>query len=90
MSFEWTWTTTLRRDCERRVALVELDALTTMEKRMNLEQIKTIYRIQVSALQQFEVDIWYDAYVRIAFAINHILSDVGAHLGPFEIKGERS
>ncbi|SFB07258.1 Eco57I restriction-modification methylase domain-containing protein [Selenomonas ruminantium] len=74
---KWTWDTPLRTDYERRQALVELDVLTAMALGMNLDQLKTIYRIQFPVLQSYEADTWYDANGRIAFTINRSLIGVG-------------
>lgn len=74
---KWTWDTPLRTDYERRQALVELDVLTAMALGMNLDQLKTIYRIQFPVLQSYEADTWYDANGRIAFTNNRSLIGVG-------------
>ena len=74
---EWTWSTPLRTDYERRQALVELDVLTAMELGMTLDQLKTIYRIQFPVLQSYEADTWYDANGRIVFTTNRSMVGVG-------------
>ena len=74
---DWSWSTPLRSDYERRQALVEIDVLTAMALGMTLEQLKTIYRIQFPVLQSYEADTWYDANGRIAFTNNRSLVGVG-------------
>lgn len=74
---EWDWNTPLRYDYERRQALVEIDVLTAMALGMNLDQLKTIYRIQFPVLQSYEEDTWYDWNGRIVFTNNRGLSGVG-------------
>ena len=69
----WTWGTPLRTDYERRQALVEIDVLTALAMGFDLEQLKTIYRVQFSVLQKFEKDTWYDSRGRIVFTNNQTL-----------------
>ena len=44
---------------------------------MSLEQLKTLYELQLPVLQQYELDTWYDANGRIVFTNNRSLSGVG-------------
>lgn len=74
---EWKWDIPLRSDYERRQALVEIDVLTAMALGMNLDQLKTIYRIQFPVLQSYEADTWYDQNGRIVFTNNRSLTNVG-------------
>lgn len=74
---EWSALTPLRTDYERRQALIELDVLTAMALGMNLDQLKTIYRIQFPVLQSYEANTWYDANGRIVFTNNRGLAGVG-------------
>lgn len=77
LTSQWTWSTPLRTDYERRQALVEIDVLTGMALDMTLEQLKTIYRIQFPVLKQYEADTWYDRNGRIVFTNNRSLTNVG-------------
>lgn len=85
---EWTKETPLRKDYERRQALVEIDVLTSLALGMTLEQLKTIYRIQFPVLRQYEADTWYDANGRIVFTINRSLVGVGVTRQQWEKKDE--
>lgn len=84
----WTTETPLRKDYERRQALVEIDVLTSMALGMTLEQLKTIYRIQFPVLQAYEADTWYDTNGRIVFTINRSLVGVGVTRQQWEKKDE--
>jgi hypothetical protein len=81
----WTIDTPLRTDYERRQGLVEIDVLTAMAIGMSLNQLKTIYRLQFSVAQQYEVDTWYDANGRITFTNNRSLVGVGFDRKEFEL-----
>ena len=74
---QWEWETPLRKDYERRQALIELDVLVAMALGMQLIQLKTIYHLQFPVLQQNEADTWYDANGRIVFTNNRSLVGVG-------------
>lgn len=74
---EWKWETPLRTYYERRQALVEIDVLTSLALGMTLKQLKTIYKIQLSVLHQYEDDTWYDKKGRIVFTNNRGLTGVG-------------
>lgn len=76
---EQTWNTKvpLYKDYERRQALVEIDVLTAMLLDIDLNQLKTIYRIQFPVLQAYEKDTWYDRNGRIVFTNNRGLIGVG-------------
>ncbi len=74
---EWTISTPLRTDYERRFALCEVDVLTAMALGMSLDQLIEIYKIQFPILQKNENDTWYDMHGRIAFTTNTNYSGVG-------------
>ena len=80
----WIWDMPLRSDFERREALVEIDVLTAFSLGMNLEQLKTIYRIQFPVLQSYEADTWYDQNGRIVFTNNRGLTNVGLSRAEWE------
>ena len=74
---DWQWSTPLRTDYERRQALVEIDVLAAMELGLTLDELRTIYRIQVPVLRQNEQDTWYDRNGRIVFTCSKGLPGVG-------------
>ena len=77
ISAPWSYSSPLRRDYERRQALVEIDVLTAMALGMRLQQLITIYQIQFPVLHQYENDTWYDFNGRIVFTSNRSLTGVG-------------
>ena len=63
------WDTPIRSDFSRRQALVEIDVLSSMALGMSLDELKTIYRIQFSVLNNNERNTWYDANGKIVFSV---------------------
>ena len=76
-SLKWSEEKTLRKDFERRQALIEIDVLVAMALGMSLEQLLSIYRIQFPVLQAYENNTWYDINGRIVFTTNRSLTCVG-------------
>jgi hypothetical protein len=58
---EWTMATPLRTDYDRRMALVELDALAALILGLTAEQLCAMYRTQFAVLRKYEYRMWFDA-----------------------------
>jgi hypothetical protein len=57
---QWTMATPLRRDADRRQALVEIDAIVAVMLGITADELATIYRTQFPVLQAYERDALYD------------------------------
>lgn len=57
----WTTATPLRRDQERRMALVELDAIAAIMLGLTAEQLCAMYRTQFAVLRKYEYAMAFDA-----------------------------
>lgn len=68
LSNEWTYSTPLRSDYERRQALLEIDVLVALSIGLTIDELKNIYRLQFNLMQQYEDDTWYDSEGRIVFS----------------------
>ncbi len=58
---EWTMATPLRTHYDRRMALVELDALAALILELTAEQLCAMYRTQFAVLRKYEYKMWFDA-----------------------------
>jgi hypothetical protein len=58
---EWTMATPLRLDYDRRMALVELDALAALILGLSAEQLCAMYRTQFAVLRKYEYVMRFDA-----------------------------
>ncbi|WP_043649712.1 Eco57I restriction-modification methylase domain-containing protein [Nocardia thailandica] len=58
---EWNWSTPLRSDADRRLALVEIDAIVAVMLDITADELLTIYRTQFPVLQKYEREALYDA-----------------------------
>lgn len=57
----WDWSTPLRRDADRREALIEVDAIVAIMLGITSDELLTVYRTQFPVLQQYEREAMYDA-----------------------------
>ena len=58
---KWSIETPLRRDFERRLALIELDALAALTLGLSAEQLCSMYRAQFAVLRKYEHKMVFDA-----------------------------
>lgn len=65
---DWNENIPLKRDLERRYAMVELDVLTAKALGIKLEDLIEIYKIEFPVLNDYENQTWYDATGRIIFS----------------------
>jgi hypothetical protein len=57
----WSMATPFRTDHDRRLALVELDALAALMLGLTAEQLCAMYRSQFAVLRKYEYEMWFDA-----------------------------
>ena len=57
----WDWETPLRRDADRRQALVEMDAIVAIMLGITADELVGIYRTQFPVLKKYERDALYDS-----------------------------
>ncbi|MGH7748864.1 MAG: class I SAM-dependent DNA methyltransferase, partial [Candidatus Dormibacteria bacterium] len=85
---QWTMATPLRRDAERRQALVEIDALAAVMLGITAEELCAIYRTQFGVLRKYERVMQFDVNGRQVS--KEVLKDVErfgsrADLGRYEL-----
>jgi hypothetical protein len=87
---KWTMVTPLRTDYDRRIALVELDALAALMLGLTSEQLCAMYRTHFGVLRKYEYAMWFDANGRKvpadivkAWRIDPDGADLGRYVQPF-------
>ncbi len=73
----WQRSCSLRRDFQRRQALVEIDVIVAKLLGLTLQELIAIYEAQFPVMQQYEADTWYDKSGKIVFTINKGLAGLG-------------
>ena len=73
---EWSMATPLRTDFDRRLALVELDALAAVMLGLTAEQLCAMYRAQFAVLRKYEYEMWFDANGRKIARDHHAYGQV--------------
>lgn len=81
---EWTMSTPLRTDYDRRAALVEIDALAALMLGLTAEQLCAIYRAQFAVLRKYEYQMFFDANGR-KIAKSHHAAGVKQERGDYEL-----
>lgn len=81
---EWTPSAPLRREFERRLALVELDCLVALAIGLSVEELIAIHQLQFPVLQQYERETFYDGLGRVVFTVNKGLNGVGLSRAEWE------
>ena len=84
LTASWTNDIALRNHFERRLALVEIDVLTAMALNLSLEDLISIYSLQLTLLKQNENETWYDQNGDIVFTTNVGLKGVGVEKTEWE------
>ena len=81
---EWNESAPLRNWFERRMALVEIDVISSMALGLSLKDLETIYSNQFGVLKKNEDDTWYDNKGNIVFTNNSGLVGIGVDRSVWE------
>lgn len=80
---KWSMDIPLRTDNERRLALIELDALGGIVVGLSIGQLTSMYRAQFSVLRKYEHNMYFDAHGR-RIAKDHHAHGVRQEKGDWE------
>ena len=75
ISGTWSPQYPLRGDFERRMALLEIDVLTSILLGLTLDELCTIYRLQFPVFKTNEENTWYDSQGKIVFTTRALVGD---------------
>ena len=84
LSPTWEHETPLRNYFERRLALIEIDVISSMALGLSLDDLIKMYYIQFPILQQYEAETFYDREGNIVFTVNRGLGGVGVNRSVWE------
>ncbi|GAB5499051.1 MAG: class I SAM-dependent DNA methyltransferase [Pseudohongiellaceae bacterium] len=73
----WRWGLGLRRDLERRSALIELDVLVAQSLGWTLDMLLDVYLMSFPVLRMNERSTWFDQDGQIVWSVSKVLSGVG-------------
>lgn len=84
LSKEWSHDTPLRSYFERRLAMIELDVISSMALGLSLEDLEKMYYVQFPILQQYDNETYYDLTGNIVFTVNRGLGGIGVERSKWE------
>ena len=77
LNSNWSWSSALRTELSRRLALLELDVLVARAVGLSIGQLADVYRTYFPVLQENEASTWYDQSGRIVWSCSKGLPRVG-------------
>ena len=84
LSENWGHDSPLRNHFERRLALIEIDVISSMALGLTLDDLIKVYYVQFPILQQYENETYYDKMGNIVFTVNRGLGGVGVERRKWE------
>jgi hypothetical protein len=81
---DWTFSTALRSDLERRAALVETDVLAAQMLGLSADQLALIFRAQFPVLRKYEYEMYFDSKGR-KIAKEHHAQSVWQHKEDYKL-----
>lgn len=77
LSSKWDWSVPLRNAFERRMALIEIDVISSMAIGLTLDELEYIYNVQFPILKSNEENTFYDSKGQIIYSSNRNYNDIG-------------